>query len=432
MADAAGAKPAPVLRNRNYLLLFSGKIVSQLGDQLYAFALSWYILDRTKSPIQMAIFLVVDSLTLALLSPLGGAIADRTSRKSILVAMDLVRWTAVLALALVLYAGALEIWMLYVGAVALAACGAVFNPAAGAIIPNLVEADQIPEASSMNQFSWSLCAFAGMLLGGGLYAWAGIKAVFIINAASFLISAGFECFVSARAAPAGERPLESILVEIERAVRELREGYLYVRKDRLITAFCIMYAAYNALLMPIGFVYFPYLFNVILKATSFQLALSLGSLFAGTMVASIIIPRVLHKLDLRKAIIRGLLLLCACQVFAIAAIFTPLGAPFRASFGNWGITYLCTFISFLLGFAMTFFNVPITIILQKRAIDEFRGRFWGFFGSLSSLSVPIGYLAGAALVRALPLWFAYALSTIGFIILCFWLASLRELRGIKI
>ena len=190
-----------VFRNRNFMFLFSGKIVSLLGDQVYAFALSWYILSVTKSGFKMSVFLFTNALAVALVSPFGGVIADRLSRKAILVRMDVVRCLVVLVAAFLLYRHELRIWMLYLSAIALGSCGAIFNPAAGAIIPNVVDDDQLAEASSMNQFSWSFCAFVGMAAGGFLDNSIGLFAIFMLNAASFLISAPLESLVDLRRRP---------------------------------------------------------------------------------------------------------------------------------------------------------------------------------------------------------------------------------------
>ena len=162
-------KPPSVLRNRNFLLLFSGKIISQLGDQVYAFALSWYILDLTKSSLQMAIFLIVDTLVVAIVSPFGGIVADRLNRKRILVWMDVMRGIVVLLSAFLLYSHILQIWMIYVSAVFLGFCGSLFSPAAGAIIPNIVEDKQLTQAVSLNNFTGSFCAASGLLVSGMLY-----------------------------------------------------------------------------------------------------------------------------------------------------------------------------------------------------------------------------------------------------------------------
>ncbi|HUX42135.1 MAG TPA: MFS transporter [Rectinemataceae bacterium] len=421
-----------LLANRDFMLLFSGKLVSQLGDQVYAFALSWFILARTHSGLQMALFLVVDSLVLALLSPLGGAIADRTSRKSILVAMDLARALIVIALAILYQFDVLQIWMLYVGAVALSTCAAVFGPASSAIIPNIVDDKGLPKALSLVQFSWSFTAIAGMLAGGIVFSWAGVSAIFLINALSFLVSAGLEARVRVAArlkSLDGSRlPLgPSLRSRIGILGREMREGYHYVRSDRLIFSFCVLYAIYNALIMPMGFVYIPYFFNAILKAASYQLAFATGSIFVGMMTASLIVPRVIGRLRLRSAILRGLFVLGASWAVFIASVLGPLGR----GLDTWGITWLVSGLSFAIGLAVTFFNVPINLILQRRTADEYRGRFWGFFSSLVSLSVPFGYLVGGALVQRLPLRLIFAASALAVLALALWIAGLKELRELE-
>jgi hypothetical protein len=68
---AAPATPQSLFHNRNFLLLFTGKIISLLGDQIYSFALSWYVLDLTKSSFQMAAFLAINTLAVALVAPFG-------------------------------------------------------------------------------------------------------------------------------------------------------------------------------------------------------------------------------------------------------------------------------------------------------------------------------------------------------------------------
>ncbi|MDA8410201.1 MAG: MFS transporter [Treponema sp.] len=421
-----------ILANRDFLLLFSGKLVSQLGDQVYAFAISWFILDRTHSGFQMALFLMVDSLVLALLSPLGGAVADRTSRKAILVAMDLARGLIVIALAILYQLNVLQIWMLYVGALGLSTCAAVFGPAASAIIPNVVDSKLLPKALSLNQFSWSFTAITGMLAGGLIFSWAGVSAIFLINALSFLISAGLEARVRIKAKPrlsgeAGSPPKPALGARISTLARELREGYRYVRDDRLISSFCVLFAIYNALIMPIGFVYFPYFFNVVLKSASYQLAFATGSVFVGMMIASPIVPRVIGRLRLRSAILAGLGVLATCWLLFIVSALGPFGK----GLGIWGITWLVSGLSFAIGFSVTFINVPITLFLQRRTADEYRGRFWGFFSSLISLSVPLGYLAGGALVQRLPLALIFGVSALAVLLLALWMARSKELRELQ-
>jgi DHA3 family macrolide efflux protein-like MFS transporter len=418
-------KKPSIYHNRDFMLLFSGKVISLLGDQIYAFALSWYILSVTKSGLKAGVFLFIDALSMAFVSLFGGAIADRYSRKAIMVWMDLIRGLLVAAAAILVAHGQLRMWMLYLSAGLLGSCGGIFNPAASAIIPNLVEDDGLPEALALNQFSWSFCAISGMLAGGILYDAIGIFAVFILNAASYLASGLLEACIALKPGPRMARAkLDSLGREGRRILGELRQGYRYVRGDRLLFSLTLLSAIYNTFVMPLGFVYIPYLFNVLLRAEPLQLSLATGTIFIGMMGASILVPAFLKKYRLRDALLWGLLVLALCQAILPLAIFTPL----RAYFDNWGITCLMVGLSIPMGVAISFFNIPIGIILQKKTSDEYRGRFWGFFSCLSSLVIPLAYLGGGFLVQRAPIAFAFLGSSAAFLLLDLWVVNAREVR----
>src|SRR5512147_2970997 len=95
--DAAARSPA--LRfNGNFKRYFGARIVSQLGDQLYVFAICWYVLDLTRSSLLMAALLAVNALAVMAVVPFGGLIADRISRKKVMVGTDVIQGGILLAL----------------------------------------------------------------------------------------------------------------------------------------------------------------------------------------------------------------------------------------------------------------------------------------------------------------------------------------------
>ncbi len=422
------SKSASVLLNRNFMLLFYGKVVSLLMDQIYAFALSWYILDITKSGLLMAAFLVIDTATVALISPFGGVIADIFNRKNIMVWMDIIRGIIVIAAASILFNHLLQIWMLYISAIFLGFCGSIFTPASSSIIPDVVEEKQLTRATSYNNFSWSFCALTGMLIGGFLYNRAGIFVIFVLNAASYFISGFMEFILNV---PLKERLINkqrsALFKELKIAASELAEGLRYVRGNKLIYKLIIMYSIYNLIIFPIGYIYFPYIFNVVLKATSFQLSIATGSIFLGMITASLIVPVIMNRYKLKTSIFWGLLVFCIAQVIFIITVFTPL----RLFFDIWGITYIVASLSVVIGIAVTFFNIPINVIFQKHTAEEFRGRFWGFYYSLTSLIVPIGYFMGGFLSQNLPLVYVFAGSAVIMLILDIWAVNLKEIKDIQ-
>ena len=122
-----------------------------------------------------------------------------------------------------------------------------------------------------------------------------------------------------------------------------------------------MFAVYNLIIMPIGFVCIPYFFNVTLEASAFQLSLATGSIFLGLMIASLLVPIFLKRYRLRSALMGGWLPFASSQLVWVLVLFPLL----RPCFDTWRIAYLMSSISFGMGMAITFFNIPVTVIFQR-------------------------------------------------------------------
>jgi len=380
--------------NRNFVLLFGGRIVSQLGDQVYAFALSWYILDLTRSSTQMAIFLVIDTLVVAITSPLGGILADQHDRKGILVWMDGLRGMTVLAAAVLLHQHWLSIWMLYLSAIVLGVCGALFAPAAGAIVPNIVGERQLGEATSANQFTSSLCAMLGMLVSGLLYSWIGLFAIFLLNAGSFFISGVMEAALQVpprtpSAKPALPARPVAFRPRLGETAAQLADGYQTVKANRLVYDLLVMNAIFNFVALPVPLVYLPYFFNVVLRAAPVELALPQAAIWLGMIAASFGVSRALRRCRLKTLILRGLLLLGLCTLAGVPWFVPQIAQRFTIQ----QVSLAWTVTSFICGLAVNLFTIPMYVIYQRHTADAFRGRFWGIENAVRTAA-----LAGSVLV----------------------------------
>jgi MFS transporter, DHA3 family, macrolide efflux protein len=424
-------KKQNVFLNYNFVLLFSGKIISLMGDQVYAFALSWFILDLTKSSLQMSIFLVIETLVVAIVSPFGGVFADRFNRKKILVMMDLVRGCIVIIMVILLMCHLIQIWMLYISAVILAFCGSIFSPSVSSIIPNIVTDEQLNQAVSLNQFSFTLCALTGMIISGFLYNTFGITVIFVLNAISYLISGFLElCLKIPDVVKKKIEQINDLNNNFRKILIELKEGFQYIQTNKLIYNLIIMNALYNIIVFPLGYVYFPYIFNVILKATPFQLALSTGTIFLGMMIGSMVVPFLLDKVKMKLnfCISLGLIVFSFCGIIPVLTIFSPL----HIYFTNWNITFILFFVSTIIGILLMFFNIPVNIIFQRFTTDEYRGRFWGIYASITSFSLPAAILLGGFLVKAIPMMFVLILTYSFFFVLNFWITNLKAVKALKV
>ena len=126
-------------------------------------------------------------MTLFVLSPVAGVVADRFSRKWIMIGTDLVR--AVMALGFLLITSAEHLWLAYLLTAAMSSVSAFFHPAYAATIPNITTRRQLVAANALGSASWAAMLAIGTALGGLVTAWLGTTEAFLLDAASYLVSA---------------------------------------------------------------------------------------------------------------------------------------------------------------------------------------------------------------------------------------------------
>ncbi len=414
-----------VFRNRNFLLLFSGKVISQFGDQVFLFALGWYILFITHSSLQMAIFLAIENIVLALLSPLGGIVADRLDRKRLLIWTDFIRAAVVLAMSLLFFQGQLQLWIIYVSAALLGVCGSVFSPAASAIIPDIVKPGDLTVAMSANQFTLNFCTVLGMVTGGILYNTIGIFAIFVFNALSYIVSGVLEACLSLPRREKVSSGKASFFREAAGVARGLREGGRYILRDKPVLHLILMNMMVNFLAFPIVLIYLPYLFNVILSAIPVQLSLSQAAVWTGMIAGAFLVP-LMRKRGLRSHIITGLIVM-AGSGFPGILMLIPQFVPF---FGHWGVCALWTVTGAFCGFAASLFVIPMYVFFQQRVTPGIRGTFWGLEGSLRTFSNCAGYIFAGFLAQAVPFGYIFLVMAFLFFAMAAWASALRSLKDL--
>ncbi len=221
----SGVRMAAPLRIRDFRLLWSGLTVSLVGDGVFYVALAWQVYELSNAPTALSVVGVAMTVPQVAFLLLGGVLSDRMDRRRIMLAADVTRGVAVGAIGLLSLSGHLKLWHVAVLAAVYGAGAAFFGPAFDAIVPDIVPADLLGEANALEQFVRPIALrMGGPALGGALIAVWGSGGAFLVDAGSFLVSAAFLLAVRGRGAPAraDSEPPPS-------AVREIREGYTYVR-----------------------------------------------------------------------------------------------------------------------------------------------------------------------------------------------------------
>ena len=205
-----------VLRLREFRLLFGAQAVSIIGDRMVGIALAFAVLELGGSATEVGVVLAIRIAPMVATLLVGGVVADRISRRAVMVAADLSRLVTQGAIAVLLLTGTAEIWMLAVLSGLTGAATGFFNPASTGLMPAIVPAERLQEANGVRATALSGGEIAGPAIAGVLIAGFGAGWALAIDAATFAVSA---LFLAQLHMP------ERVVRESSSFLSDLREGW---------------------------------------------------------------------------------------------------------------------------------------------------------------------------------------------------------------
>jgi len=159
-------RPTPLFRNKDYMLLWSGQIISAVGSETSLIALPLLVLVLTNSPVQAGLVGAIRLVPYVLLSLPAGALIDRWNRKRLMIFCDVGRMLALASVPLAFVFGAPSLLQLYIVSLIEGTLYVFFDIAAVASLPNVVEKEQLPAAGAQNMVTFSTSVMLGPFLGG--------------------------------------------------------------------------------------------------------------------------------------------------------------------------------------------------------------------------------------------------------------------------
>jgi MFS family permease len=204
--------------NRSFALLWSGQIISRLGDSLFTIALAWWVLQKTGSATAMGVVLICSNVPMILCLLFGGVAVDRFPRVRLMLASDLLRGVVIALIASLAFLQWLELWHIFVLSALFGAVEAFFSPAYTAVVPDLVPAELLPSANSLRSISTQAALFIGPAIAAGMIALGGTSLAFALDGVSFVLSAA--CLGALPQVPALRQPAE----KEEGVVQDIRKG----------------------------------------------------------------------------------------------------------------------------------------------------------------------------------------------------------------
>lgn len=210
-----------VLRHENFRYLFYGQAASAVGDQVVVVTLALFITQRTGSPTDLGLVLGAQALTLVALILFGGVWADRLPRHRIMIVTDAIRLALHATVAVLIFAGTIQIWQLVVIEALFGGARAFFQPAYTGLLPQTVPEELIQDARALTESTNNLALLVGPALATALVLGLGAGEAFVFDAATFLLSAVLLLRVHPR--PRGEQlPAAPMLEELRSGWREVR------------------------------------------------------------------------------------------------------------------------------------------------------------------------------------------------------------------
>jgi MFS family permease len=389
-----------LLKNARFLRLWIGQGTSFLGDAVSMVALVVLVVQVTGTASAVGGALIARLLP-TLASPLAGVLADRLDRRLVLVTSDLAR--AVLVLGLVF---ATDLATIYVLVFCMGLARTLFNPTVRAAFPSVVGGSDLTRANALVGGTFSVSETAGPALGGLLVATVGVDAAFVLDSATYLISAALLSFI----------PLARPQREEEETGfgEDLRSGFAYLARSRVPLAI-VLGAFLTVLTINITIPAEIFLAKGIFDAGNAGYGLLVGLYGGGMVLGSALMVALGDRVRLLPLYFLG--------VFAMAMglVGVGLSPTFDLALGALAVV----------GVANGTENVTTDTILQKRVPDVYLGRVFSVRFLGFSVGEILAYAIGGAMVDASGARFTYLLAgaataAAGLIILAFLAAIASE------
>jgi MFS family permease len=372
----AGTALAP-LRHRNFAILWTASLVSNVGTWMQTVAIGALVVSRTGQASWAVLVAAGAFLPIGVLSPLGGALADRLPRRPIIAAGNLAEAVGAATLAALVSAGH-DAPLGLLGLVTLQGCAsALVGPVSQAILPDLVPRSQFLAASSLNSAQWNAGRIVGPALAGATIAAFGFGASFVANAVSFLAVVIAVLFV--RLSPPPGRP-GSVFAA-------LREGLAAARAQPSCRAAIVSIGV-------VAFVAAPFI--ALVPAMALRLshggptAVAAATAQLTTAQGLGAVAGALLMAPLAARIGRGRLLGWSVVLLPVALAWYAT-APSRW----WGIAAL-----FVVGLVYLGVLSGLSTVVQLAAPTAYRGRVLSFFQVALGVSYPVGALLQGPLADA--------------------------------
>jgi MFS family permease len=358
------------LATRDYRLLMAGSFVSLLGDGFFSVALAWQVYQISNVPTALSIVGVAWTIPVVAFILIGGVFTDRYDRRWLMISADLVRAAAIGLMGLLSVEGALQLWHVVALIAFVGAGDAFFNPASTAIVPDLLPEERLPQANALQGLVRPLTVrLIGPALGGFTVAALGAGSAFLVDAASFGVSALAVLAI-------GSRPMRAVVDHgLRQTFIEMRDGFRFVIANPWCWATLV--AAMFSLLVFIGPV--QVLLPYVVKNKLDLGPEALGTIFAISGGGSVVAAMAIGQLGLPRL-----------RITVMYASWT-VGVALLAGYGLMDALWQGILVGTLSAILFEFGSIIWTTLLQQLVPRELLGRVSSLDWLVSTGLVPVSF-----------------------------------------
>lgn len=363
-----------------FFTIWTGQALSLIGSALTQFVLIWWITQTTGSASALAIAGIMALLPTAIFGPLGGALADRWSRRTMMIVADAITALCMLILVMLFATDSVQLWQVYTLMFIRATMQAFQGPAALASTPNLAPPEWLTRIAGMNQAMQGVMTIAAAPLGALALAFLPLQGALMIDVVTAVLGiVPLFFFRIPQPPPSSATSGNSVLADI-------REGARYVLHRR---GLLMLYGVTGLVVLTVmpTFVLTPLLVTEHFGGGVNQVALMEGFAGIGIILGGLFVS--IRVWSMRRISLVMISFAISCGTVALTAL-TPSGLLWLAVIW-WSIS----------GFTFSTGNAPMMAILQTIIPNDLQGRAFSLLNVVFGLAGPLGLVIAGPLAEAL-------------------------------
>jgi len=392
------------LRYRDFRIFWTGLIVSVMGTWMQMAAQAWLVYELTDSPFALGLVGACATLPMLVFALPAGVVADRMSKRNVLLVTQSLSMVQAFALAALTFTGAVRVWHVMALASFLGTVNSLDMPTRHAMVIELASREDLLNAVSLNSSAFNTGRIVGPAAAGLLIAAVGTPACFLINGITFTALIVALALISPRPpAQTGKAPL----------IPQIRDGLAWAACQPLVRTLLAMIAVASVFGMSYRTL-LPVFARDVFHTGAQGYGFLMSSYAAGTLAAGVLLTALGHRWRLGGTVTVGSLL------FPVALICVAVSP-------GYGFAVVGLFVT---GMGMMLFSAVANTMLQKASPDELRGRVMSMRTLLFAGMMPIGNLQFGAMGEWLGPRVAVAIGAIVCLVSAFtawrWAPGLRH------